>query len=105
MTRHTPQHEVELYREDGDYVVVVELPGATAGDVDVDWVEGRLSVAAEVERGERRRVVSRRLSVPKEIAPAGITARFDDGVLEVTLPIVGESRPDGISIEVQSVSE
>ena len=35
MTRHTPQHEVELYREEDSYVVIVELPGANADDVDV----------------------------------------------------------------------
>jgi HSP20 family protein len=102
MTRHTPHHEVELYREADSYVVIVELPGATAADVDVNWVDGRLSVAAEVATDGRRRVVSRRVSVPKEIDPSGISARFEDGVLEVTLPIVGEDRPEGISIEVES---
>jgi HSP20 family protein len=102
MTRHTPHHEVELYREGDSYVVIVELPGAAAGDVDVDWIDGHLSVAAEVTRGERRRVVSRRLSVPKEIDPSEIAARFDDDVLEVTLPIVGERRSEGVSIEVQA---
>lgn len=102
MTRHTPQHEVELYREGDSYVVIVELPGATPEDVDVDWVDGHLSVAAEVSRDGRRRVLSRRLSVPKRVDPSDISARFDDEVLEVTLPIVGEDRPDGISIEVES---
>ncbi|MEF8868396.1 MAG: Hsp20/alpha crystallin family protein, partial [Haloarculaceae archaeon] len=105
MTRHTPQHEVELYREEDSYVVIVELPGANADDVDVNWVDGHLSIAAEVETDGRRHVVSRRLSVPKEIDPSGISASFEDGVLEVTLPIVGETRPDGIRIEVESGSE
>lgn len=103
MTRHTPHHEVELYREEDSYVVIVELPGAEAKDVDVNWVDGRLSVAAEVATEGRRRVVSRRVSVPKEIDPAGVSARFDEGVLEVTLPIVGDDRPEGISIEVESL--
>jgi HSP20 family protein len=102
MTRHTPQHEIELYREEGSYVVIVELPGAGAEDVDVNWIDGHLSVAAEVTRDGRNRVVSRRLSVPKRIDPSGISARFEDGVLEVTLPIVGEEPPDGVSIEVES---
>jgi HSP20 family protein len=102
MTRHTPHHEVELYREEDSYVVIVELPGAGAEDVDVNWVDGRLSVAAEVATQGRRRVVSRRVSVPKGIDPDGITARFEDGVLEVTLPIVGDERPDGLNIEVES---
>lgn len=101
MTGHTPQHEVELYRKGDSYEVIVELPGTTAEDVDVDWVDGHLSIAAEVTRDDRQRIVSRRLSVPKRIDPSGIVARFEEGVLEVTLPIVGD-RPDGISIEVES---
>ena len=102
MTRHTPHHEVELYREGDSYVVIVELPDATAEDVDVDWVDGHLSVAAEVGRDDRNGVVSRRLSVPKRIDPSGIVARFEDGILEVTLPIVGDDRPEGTSIAVES---
>ena len=102
MTRHTPQHEVELYREADSYVVVLELPGTAAEDVDVNWVDRHLSVAAEVTRDGRNRVVSRRLSVPKRIDPSAIAARFEEGVLEVTLPIVGEEPPDGVSIEIES---
>ena len=102
MTRHTPQHEVELYREADSYVVVLELPGTAAEDVDVNWIDGHLSVAAEVTRDGRNRVVSRRLSVPKRIDPSAIAARFEEGVLEVTLPIVGEEPPDGVSIEIES---
>ena len=105
MTRHRPHHEVELYREGESYVVIVEPPGAATEDVDVDWIDGHLSVTGEVSRGKRRQVVSRRLSVPKEIDPPSIAARFDDGVLEVTLPIVGEGQRKGISVEVESVSE
>jgi HSP20 family molecular chaperone IbpA len=102
MTRHTPHHEVELYREADSYVVIVELPGAAAADVDVNWMDGRLSVAAEVATDGRRRVVPRRVFVPKELDPSGTSARFEGGILEDALPTVGEDRPEGISIEVES---
>jgi HSP20 family protein len=101
MTKHHPRHEVELYREDDTYVVVAELPEAEREAIDVDWTDGHLHVAAEVSEEGRRRVVTRRLSFPKEIDPDGITAAYDDGVLEVTLPIVGEQRPRALRIDVQ----
>ena len=101
MTGHHPHHEVELYREDDTYVVVAKLPDAEREAIDVDWTDGHLHVAAEITEGDRRRVVTRRLSFPKEIDPAGISAAYDDGVLEVTLPIVGEERPKALRIDVQ----
>ena len=101
MTTHHPQHEVELYREDDTYVVVVELPDAQREAIDVDWTEGHLNIAAEVAADDRRRVMTRRLSFPKEIDPDGISAAYDDGVLEITLPIVGEQRPQALRIDVQ----
>jgi HSP20 family protein len=100
MTRHRPRHEFELYREADSYVVVAALPDADRSAIDVDWTDGHLHVAAEVDDSGRRRVVSRRLSFPKEIDPDGITAAYEEGVLEVTLPIVGEERPEARRIEV-----
>lgn len=101
MTRHRPRHEFELYREDDSYVVVADLPEAERSAIDVDWTDGHLHVAAEIADDGRRRVVTRRLSFPKEIDPEGIGAAYDDGVLEVTLPIVGEERPKALRIDVQ----
>ncbi|MFC7227529.1 Hsp20/alpha crystallin family protein [Salinirubellus salinus] len=101
MTTHHPQHEVELYREDDTYVVVAELPEAEREAIDVDWTEGHLNIAAEVNTDDRRRVVTRRLSFPKEIDPDGITATYEDDVLEVTLPIIGEGRPQALRIDVE----
>lgn len=100
MTKHRPRHEVELYREGDVYVVVAQLPSADPAEIDVDWVDNRLHVAAEIEDDGRMRVVTRRVSVPKEIDAEGITATFEDDVLEVELPIVGEERPRGRRIQV-----
>lgn len=79
MTRHTPHHEVELYREGESYVVIVELSGATAEDVDVDWIDGYLSVAAEVTGGSDDGSSpggsrSRRRSTPPESPRSSTTA-------------------------------
>jgi HSP20 family protein len=101
MTKHRPRHEVELYREDDTYVVVAQLPDAERSSIDVDWTDGHLHVAAEISDDGRRRVVTRRLSFPKEIDPEGISAAYDDSVLEVSLPIVGEDRPKALKIDVE----
>jgi HSP20 family protein len=101
MTRHRPHHELELYREDDAYVVIAELPEADPSAIEVEWVNGHLHIAAEVESDGRQRVVSRQVTVPREIAHESITARYEEGVLEVTLPIIGQDRPQAHRIEVQ----
>ena len=100
MTHH-PDHEVELFKDEGAYEVYVDLPGYDREDVDLRWHDGRLHVTAEhrTEEGETR-VFNRHVSVPRRIDDGEITATYSDEVLTVRLPIVeGDSRP-GTRIEV-----
>ena len=103
MTKHHPEKEVELYRDDGAYTVIVDLPDFEREDVDVRWHDGRLHVEAEhvtTEEG-RTRVFHRHLGLPKRIDVEGIGATFEDGVLEVHLPIAGDDRSHGTTVDVE----
>lgn len=101
MTTHRPAHEIELYRQENEYVVVADVGDADAADVDVSWRSGHLHVYVETETEGRRHVRHRDVSVPKEIDTDGIAAEFADGVLEVHLPIV-EDRVHGKEIEIRT---
>ncbi|WP_123539314.1 Hsp20/alpha crystallin family protein [Halosimplex salinum] len=100
MTHH-PDHEVELYRDEGAYEVYVDVPGYDRGDFDLRWHDGRLRVTAEQRDAEgETRVYNRHVSVPRRIEADEISATYSDGVLHVRLPIsADESRP-GTRIEV-----
>jgi HSP20 family protein len=103
MTKHHPEKPVELYRDDDAYVVIVDLPGFDREDIDVHWHDGRLHVEAEhltTEAG-RTQVVHRHLGLPRQIDVDGISATFEEDVLEVHLPIEGEGRPRGTSVDVE----
>jgi len=107
---------VDVLDREAEYVVVADLPGFDADDVEVTLSEGRLHVAAEretavVETGEEEtaryvrreragRSVSRSVRLPEAVDADGVTASHSDGVLTVTLP---KERGDdgGHSIEVQ----
>jgi HSP20 family protein len=103
MPDHTPDHEVELFREDGAYVVILDLPGVDRADIDVRWHDGRLHVHADKHGNSdsRSRVVNRHVSVPHKIEADRIRADYDDGLLEVTLPIVGGTDGPGTKIDVE----
>ena len=101
MTRHHPAKEVELYRENDEYVVLFDLPGYDPADVDVRWRDRRLHVSAEHHgEGDRKGVYHRSVGVPKSIDEDGIDAAYEDGVLEVTLPI-RERQDTGRKIDVR----
>lgn len=93
--------DYELYEEDGEFVLTVDMPGFDLDDVHVSWDEGRLFIWAEHEdegRG-RRKTYRRTFRMPKEIEPDEINAHYTNGVLEVRLPIL-DARVRGQEIEV-----
>jgi len=99
----TGRNDYELYEEDGEFVLSVELPGFDPEDIDVTWHEGVLNVAAEHEddsRGERK-TYHRRFRFPKDVDEDAVGAAYQNGILEVTLPIFEESTARGTTIEVE----
>lgn len=98
----TGSGDYELFKDDDEYVLTIDMPGFERNEIHVSWDEGRLFIAAEHENETRgqRKSYSRTFRVPKEVDPDDITARYRNGVLEVRLPILGvQSR--GQEIEVQ----
>lgn len=98
-----PRHEVELYREDDAFVVIADLDDADREDVELSWHDGELSIVVESDEadGDRHQVRRRRVGLHRPIEADEITASFDDGVLEVRLPIAEESAPTGQRIEIE----
>jgi HSP20 family protein len=99
---------VEAYEEDGRYVVRCDLPGVDPKDVEVSLTGSTLTIRGErkathEEKGTYREVqvgrFERMLSVPEGIDPEKISARYADGVLEVTLPAPVARRKVPIQIE------
>ncbi len=93
--------DYELYEEDDEFVLTVEMPGFDLENVHVSWDEGRLFIWAEHEYEGRaeRKSYRRTFRMPKEIEPDDISARYHNGVLEVRLPII-DARVRGTEIEV-----
>ncbi len=95
--------DVELYEQDDEFRLSIELPGFEREDIEVNWYEGRLTISAETEheaRG-RQRTYHRSFRLPKAIEPEEIEATYRNGVLEVALPILEGAPMRGQEIEVQ----
>ncbi|NHN47142.1 Hsp20/alpha crystallin family protein [Halostella sp. JP-L12] len=98
----TTESDYELYEEDDEFVLTVELPGFDPADIDVSWNEGVLNVAAEHEdeKRDRQRTYHRRFRFPKDVDDEAIAAEYTNGILEVRLPVAtGITRGKTIEVE------
>ena len=103
---------IDVLQNGGDLVVRAELPGAKPEDVDITVQNGVLAISGRVqeerqqERGgylvrERRSGSLRRsLQLPQGVDESAINARFENGVLEVTIQgAAAVQEPKRIQIE------
>ncbi len=96
--------DYELYEEDGEFVLSVELPGFDPDEIDLTWDDAMLNIAAEHSdegRGERR-TYHRRFRFPKAVLDEEIAAEYTNGILEVRLPVETGSAVTGREIEIQT---
>jgi HSP20 family protein len=103
---------LDLVETANEYVVSVDLPGVKPEDVKVEMDDGRLTISGKrestVEDKNAHRIerskgsFSRIISLPREIDADKIDAKYEHGVLHVTLPKLAEKQPR--KIEVRSAS-
>jgi HSP20 family protein len=100
----TGSDDYELYEADDEFVLSVEMPGFDPADIDVTWNEGVLNVAAEHEDETRghRRTYHRRFRFPKTVDDDEISASYDNGILEVRLPVETGATVTGTRIEIET---
>jgi len=100
----TGGNDYELYEEDDEFVLSVELPGFDPEDVTVSWHDGVLNVAAENEddRHNRRRTYHRRFRFPRRVDDEAIDASYNNGILEVRLPAEVDAATRGKEIPIES---
>lgn len=105
---------MDLVEADGSYELSVELPGMTRDEIELRLSEGALTVRGEKTEEKKEDKVDYHLqerrygSVQRSIAlPAGIDAdkvqaRFEDGVLKVSLPKSQDARAKERKIEIKA---
>ncbi|QQG49559.1 MAG: Hsp20/alpha crystallin family protein [archaeon] len=80
---------VDVVSSDKEVRVIAELPGVSKEDIDLTVNERSLVIS--VEREEHR--YYKELDLPGTVDPKGAKSTYNNGVLEVTIPL--KSRADG----------
>ena len=109
-----PFPAMSLYDSGDRYILVAELPGVPAGEIEITLTGDVLVLGGERRRPEgvsdesfRRQERqfgrwSRSVTLPERIDGGAVTAHSDHGLLPVTLPKAAESTPRQISVTSNS---
>jgi len=98
---------VDLYEDKDNTYVRAELPGVNRDDINVEMVEGYLTITAARKTpaadgsGEESFSFSRSVSITDEVQADKVSAAYENGVLTVTLPKREEAKPRKISVAVK----
>ncbi len=97
-------NDYELYEQDDEFVLTVELPGFDPEEITASWDDGVLNIAGEHEDPDRdvRRTYHRRFRFPKMVDEDGIEATYENGILTVTLPVAVDAAATGTEIAIES---
>jgi HSP20 family protein len=99
----------DIYEADDAYVVELDLPGVTRGDIDIELAGRRLIVTGERKEKERTGILRRRtrrvgqfrfeLLLPTELDNKKVDANFDDGVLTIRVPKAAAEKSRRIEVK------
>ncbi len=89
----------DAFESDDEFLVVLDVPGATQEHVSVTLEGERLTIRAERhERGQLTAVYEQRYVVPQNIERDRVQAKLEAGALSVVLPKAAEVRPKQIAV-------
>ncbi|MEW6547288.1 MAG: Hsp20/alpha crystallin family protein [Bacillota bacterium] len=106
----------DVYQENGDYVIITDVPGIDIDTLDLTWDGGELILEASIrspERPDRKPLVRerptgsyyRRIPLGPDLDPAGAVASYCDGILEVRVPRKRRRTGRGKTVRVKRPEE
>ncbi|MDT3766995.1 Hsp20/alpha crystallin family protein [Gleimia hominis] len=109
-TPTSPAMPLDLYRDGDKYYAQMDLPGVDPKSIDIDVEDRTLTVRAERSEVEGEKVewltherpvgtFARQLTLGYGVALDAIGAKYEDGVLTLTIPVAEEAKPRKIQVQ------
>ena len=102
---------VDLRENEDSFVIHADIPGMKKDEIDIEVVEDVVTIKGERKKetekkeGNYHRVERkygtflRTIEIPSGFNSENVTAKFHDGVLEITLPKLEEQKPRTIKVQ------
>ena len=104
---------IDICETDSAYLVKTDLPGMRNQDLDITIDDGVLTInaehAEETDEKEKGRLIrrersygkfSRSLRIGKDVDDKNVTAKYQEGILSLTLPKKEKARPHPVKVVV-----
>ncbi len=104
--------DMDVYKEDNQYIVEIDMPGFNKEDISLDFKEDVLSIHAShqqesnsqeremIYQSRSRSEVTRQIRF-SEVNVDEISAEYNNGTLKVMLPLVEKVEPETKQIELK----
>ncbi|WP_269522806.1 Hsp20/alpha crystallin family protein [Coraliomargarita parva] len=97
------QPSADLYEDDHNYYVRMELPGVKKDTIDLELENAVLTISSAHEAKDKDTEESysfqRSISVPDGVEVGKVTAAYEDGILTITMPKAEARKPRQITIK------
>jgi HSP20 family protein len=102
--------KTDIIERDNEYLIDVELPGFEKSDITVEYENKYLTVTAERKAKEvdgdkvlrrERTMSSKRSYYVDGIDESALKAKYDAGILTITLPKLQPKKPEKLGIEIE----
>ena len=109
----TPQMrmKMDVTKADDTYTVKADIPGVKKGDIQVSIDGNEVTISGEVKKESEEKkgeevirseryygMVSRSFTLPHDVDEAKVVAKYDDGVLRLTLPMKAKATSRKIAV-------
>lgn len=104
---------IDITESDTEVIATVELPGVDKKDIEINVQDNVLEIRGQTsrqhEKDNRNYYISeryygsfdRRIGLPAEVDSERTTAKFENGILTITMPKLNPGRPRGRKIDIQ----
>jgi HSP20 family protein len=97
---------IDLYEDDVQYIAKAALPGFNKEDVSIEFENNILTIKASAHKECKNKscessyqsYVTRSISIPDGITPDKIVAKYDNGILSISIPKLAIKKPSKINI-------
>ncbi|OGA25161.1 MAG: heat-shock protein Hsp20 [Betaproteobacteria bacterium RIFCSPLOWO2_02_FULL_67_26] len=109
----TPQMrmKIDVSKADDTYTVKADIPGVRKGDIQVSVDGNEVTISGEIRKETEEKKgeevirseryygkVARSFTLPHEVDEARVVAKYDDGVLKLTLPMKAKATSKKIAV-------
>lgn len=109
----TPQMrmKMDVTKADDSYTVKADIPGVKKGDIQVSIDGNEVTISGEIKKETEEKKgeevirseryygkVARSFTLPHEVDEAKVVAKYDDGVLKLTLPMKAKATSRKITV-------